>query len=406
MPRQAAPTSLNLPTLLSFNELAWVAVSAMALFSGYLLTQTGAHPAAPTEGPARAEEQAQQRLAELEDQRRNLLQQLAAASDSIATLQTRQQEWSNRLAQATAQWQEAADRLAESSRNAAEWRSRLAQTEGKLAEAESQRRDLESRLALLAASNTWLTARLQEAVKTADGRYEILVETERRLAEATHQLTAALAQLAVKPSEGSLRQELLSLRGPMSNVVILLDRSASMKDSGRWDDALRVIESWIEHLPIERCAVIAFGSDCQAIPALGEFVDVGGSSETAPSARARLLRHVRALEPGGETAMVEALEWAYQFPGVDTLILFTDGEPLDPRRANPRKAINPRREAELSSGERRRIARVQVEEALALSRKHAHIPINVVAVGDYFADWKAQFLLGLARNTHGAFLGR
>jgi hypothetical protein len=390
-------TSLNLPTLLSFNELAWVAVSAMALFCGYLLSQNS------------------------EDTTAQLQQQMTAANNDLAALRADRADLSNRLAQATADLAEARRRTAELEarlpREEARARSQpteLAQAQDEalklkrtLAEAERRQGELEARLASATELNRQLEERLREATDHADELKNELVESHRELEGVTIRLAEALGRLAQRPNEGNVRKELLGLRGPMTNVVILLDRSSSMADGRRWEDSLRVIETWLEYLPIEYCALITFSSDCQAIPGDGQYLTVGGGGDAAHRARTELIRQVRARPPKGSTATVEALQRAYNFPGVDTIILFTDGEPLDLRRVAPQKSPpGGARESQLNTSERRGIARAQIQEALALSRKHSNIPINVVALSDYFADWKAEFLLGLVRNTGGAFLGR
>jgi polyhydroxyalkanoate synthesis regulator phasin len=397
MKSDRATTSLNLPTLLSFNELAWVAVSAMALFCGYLLSETSDHSTS------------------------KLQQQLAAGHRGLAAQRASSQELSNRLAQATSELAEAARRQAQAERRIAELVSQMtqAQTEmlsltSRLSHVEEEASKLKNRLAEAQskhASATDLNARLQAQLQQVTDRLEVqkkeLAEARRELWEAANELAAVRARLAERPSEGNVRKELLGLRGAMSNVVILLDRSSSMADGRRWGDSLRVIEAWLEYLPIESCALITFSSQCEAFPPGGHFLAVGGTNEIARTARKDLIRQVRARPPDGNTATVEALQLAYSYPGVDTIILFTDGEPLDLRRAtDPKRGLMAARESELSAAERKRIAKAQIAEALALARKHPDIPINVVALADYFTDWKSEFLLGLARNTGGAFLGR
>jgi hypothetical protein len=398
MKSDRASTSLNLPTLLSFNELAWVAVSAMALFCGYLLSENS------------------------DDSTDQLRQQLAVGSSELAAQRASHQELSNRLAQALAELAVAGRRLAEAEQKMAELKSVLAQAQdevlsptGRLARTQEEAAKLKNRLAaaesqLASASdlNKRLQAQLQQATERSEAQKRELAEVQRELLEAQNQLAAARARLAERPNEGNVRKELLGLRGAMSNVVILLDRSASMADGRRWEDSLRVIETWLTYLPIENCALITFSSECETFPADGRFLAVGGTNEAARETRSHLLRQVRARPPVGNTAMVEALQKAYDYRGVDTIILFTDGEPLDLRKALKQKrgATPASNDMQLSASERKRIAKTQIKEALALSRRHPDIPINVVALADYFTDWKSEFLLGLARNTGGAFLGR
>lgn len=380
-------SSLNLPTLLSFNELAWIAVSAMALFCGYLLRpSTGPDPAAHA-------------LA-LSNQLAQATAGQRALSNELANTHSTLNQFSNALARTEKQAQSLAAELVEARTALTDVNDRLDQVNHRLAEVERQRADANQ-------SNTWLLAELNQATNR-------LARTEKereKLATNYHQasidLKRAWTQITNRPSEGNIRKELLSLRGAMSNVVILLDRSSSMSDGRRWEDSLRVIESWLEYLPIENCLLITFSTDCDVFPADERFLRLGGRDARARGARDDLLNRVRSRPPDGNTATVEALRRAYACSGVDTIILFTDGEPLDLRRAADRgRPASAKAESQLTLGERRRISQAQMEEALALSREHQQIPINVVALADYFADWKSKFLLGLANNTGGAFLGR
>lgn len=385
-----AATSLNLPTLLSFNELAWVAVSAMALFCGFLLSQ------------------------DPDDKGERLQPQLVAPNNEVIVWKVAYEKASNDLAQATAGLADTTSRLALARRD-------LAELQGRLIRAESDARSFSNRLAHSEEEAAKLRRELSEAERGRTNRTSQLVsatsvnaqlqvqlqEATERAAELERKLAEASARLAERPSEGNIRKELLGLRGALSNVVILLDRSSSMAEGRRWEDSLWVIEAWLEYLPIENCALITFSTECQLFPADGSYLAVGGTKDAAREVRRRLLRQVRALRPEGNTATVEALRRAYEYPQVDTIILFTDGEPLDLRGAADRRRTGLIvREWELTATERRKIAKAQIQEALVLARNHPDIPINVVALADYFADWKADFLLSLARYTGGAFLGR
>lgn len=386
MKRGNSGSSLNLPTLLSFNELAWVAVSAMALFCGYLLTLS-AHR--DNDEP---------------------LRQVFMWSNDVSRVNRDLNDLSNRLAQVAAERMEASNRLVQAegkvqslTEQLSRERAGFMELSNRLADAAQNMAGLETQLSSATNSNAQLRNQLQQASNRVAGLEEELRKAANGLSRSSSELAKALARLSERPSEGNIRKELLNLRGAMTNVVILLDSSASMADGGRWQDSLRVINSWLKYLPIENCALVSFSSECQPFPPNGQFLRVGG---TNAAAREGLLRQVELLQPKGNTAIVEALEKAYAYPGVDTIILFTDGEPLDLRRIPDRKRPTAAKEFELTASERRQIAKVQIAEALELSRQHEKLPINVVALGDYFVAWKADFLRGLVDNTGGAFLGR
>jgi len=195
--------------------------------------------------------------------------------------------------------------------------------------------------------------------------------------------------------EGGIRQELLGLKGSMNNVVILLDRSASMKGN-RWKSTIDVVESWLKYLPVKRCALITFNTSIELFPRYG-MLDVEGITNNN---RNLMIRAVRNLEPTGNTDTYTALSAAYSnYPDADTIILFTDGEPYVPPLNEPSEA----------SGEHRmRISRKLQTEIIQLVDKQAkNIPINTVGVGKYYENKElTEFLINLSSRTGGVFLGR
>ena len=201
-------------------------------------------------------------------------------------------------------------------------------------------------------------------------------------------------------SASQVPQELLNLKGRMNNVAILLDQSASMEEQGRWTNTVDVVATWLKHLTIKKCVLILFSDSVETIPENGGMVSI------SPAERDRLISRVRALTPRGNTATVAALSTVYDKylstdtnSSVDTIILFTDGKPFVPRagRGTGRDGFG----SDAAS-----ISRDHMRQAVALVRKHADLPINVVGLGDYFDRDQAEFLLELKNTTGGAFLGR
>jgi hypothetical protein len=108
---------------------------------------------------------------------------------------------------------------------------------------------------------------------------------------------------------------------------------------------------------------------------------------SAPQNRSKLLVLFDRLSPQGNTNTLAALRAAYAYPGVDTIFLFSDGEPdsggnvFDHRMA---------------------------KQVHALCRKHGTtVPINTVGLGNYLGNRNlGSFLETVARETGGTFLGR
>ena len=78
-----------------------------------------------------------------------------------------------------------------------------------------------------------------------------------------------------------------------------------------------------------------------------------------------------------------------EFADVDAIVLFTDGAPD-------------------ATGERAGVDSQKEILALAKSWKSSHpsARIHTVGIGDYFNPKMRDFLLGLANETGGAFIGR
>lgn len=113
-------------------------------------------------------------------------------------------------------------------------------------------------------------------------------------------------------NESELRQELLEVKGRLGRVVFVVDRSASMKQGGRWGQARKLIESWLMHLPVKEAALVVFNHSTRQFPADGSFLRLDTTN------RLHLVEPMQSLVPEGKTRTLKALKKAFGYTGVDT----------------------------------------------------------------------------------------
>jgi hypothetical protein len=189
---------------------------------------------------------------------------------------------------------------------------------------------------------------------------------------------------SAQPSAQTIHRELVGLRGRLQRVVLVVDRSKSMASGRRWEETIGTIRTWITHLAFDEAAVVLFNDTTTAYPAHGMFLVLSGSA--GGSNRAALLRQLDAVVPSGTTNTLAALQRAYAYQRVDTIILFTDGSPDRNARGFDRAMAN---------------------EIYALAQRHGReIPINTVGLGKYFDPQFGEFLRRLPDLTGGTFIGR
>ena len=221
--------------------------------------------------------------------------------------------------------------------------------------------------------------------------------------------------------EESLRQrvmlpkELLGVRGSLKKVAFVVDCSRSMQNvapiaidptqdnAGSWWQVVTgTIHLWIETLPMESAVIIYYSDDVTVFPASREFLNLNTSKSLL--GRSILGRG----EPKGATNTLLALKTAYELSGCDTIILFTDGEPNRSPDAIPVTSL---RERDLSKPEYlREYSKACWDQIFAYvqdQRKRGRVvPVNVVALGNYFDSMYGPSLVRLASSTGGSFLGR
>jgi hypothetical protein len=221
-------------------------------------------------------------------------------------------------------------------------------------------------------------------------------------------MEAAEAEKAKGIAENRIRQEaiaggqaaasdVLGFKGRFKNVVFIIDISHSMTHvtdparpghqnadfrPERWNKTKQEILTWAGNLPMKTLRVVLFHTKVTAHPGKGEFYPMEGADRSRSVAAIETV--LKKVTPDLATNTLDALAEAYKYPGVDTMILFTDGRP----QVKGRKTDDV-------------IADVQ-----RLVRQHPNIPVNVVGIGEYFEKSFADFLRDIAGTTGGEFIGR
>jgi uncharacterized protein with von Willebrand factor type A (vWA) domain len=158
----------------------------------------------------------------------------------------------------------------------------------------------------------------------------------------------------------------------------------------RWREATNVVNTWLSYLPIKNCVLVTFNDQCRVFPTDGSWFRINETN------RNTLVAQLNGLKPEGFTDTLAALQTAYRYTNVDTIILFTDGKPeRAPRDGSRQESMGGR-------GSREMIKDIHL---LCTNRVHI-IPINTVGLGDYFNPDLAGFLRQLSDETKGTFIGR
>jgi septal ring factor EnvC (AmiA/AmiB activator) len=250
-------------------------------------------------------------------------------------------------------------------------------------QANTQARDLQKRADDESARAEDYLARLRRAAELFKG----LQDDKRTLQSEVTTLEQEYRRQVAR--EATLSRELVGVQGGLKRVAFLFDASGSMKKQGtgtvdRWLEAQQIAATWLAHLDVDECVLIVYSTRVGTYPADGTFIGVSGPEGAAN--RKVLLDKLNAVQPQGVTNTLDALRKAYDYEGLDTIVLFSDGAPTSS-----------------TSGEfDPRIA----QQIYELCRQHTDIPINTIGLGDYFDANMGTFLRNLARLTGGTFRGR
>lgn len=187
-----------------------------------------------------------------------------------------------------------------------------------------------------------------------------------------------------------VNRELVGLKGKLKRVAVLFDASGSMNTQStdglgnRWAEAKRIVATWLRRLDMDECVMIVFSDNVRSFPQDGSFARLHG--EQGEAQRMRLLQMLDTVEPKGWTNTLGALRKAYEYPELDTIILFSDGAPTNANLGRFDGAV--------------------AQEIYQLCRSHSKIPINTIGLGNYFEHDLSTFLKTVAGITGGTFQGR
>ncbi|MFN9365051.1 MAG: VWA domain-containing protein, partial [Planctomycetota bacterium] len=260
-------------------------------------------------------------------------------------------------------------------------------------------RDLEAKVASLTMANSQLIDQLRvlneqvaelrasaESSRTLQERFDALRKQYDEALSDVELLTKSNA--ALRNQEFKIRRQLIGLKGEMKNVVFVVDASGSMNESDgispRWQNTSKVIKTWLELLDVEKCGLVVFNDQAISFEPEKRLFDLRGSS--GEFQRGRMLKFLNELKPGGGTNTLAGLTVAYEHEGVDTIILFTDGAP--------------------TSGSNKGFDSNQANAIYRLCQRNPKIPINTIALGNYFTEELATFLKKVVTLTSGEFIGK
>lgn len=238
---------------------------------------------------------------------------------------------------------------------------------------------------------------LKQTVWSKDRAIETLQADAAELERMKNGLAQEMRRQASEEGQAAA-SDVLGFSGAFRHVVFLIDVSGSMVSSGgtrksgsdkgtsntrRWDQTKREIVSWARHLPMESLRVVFFWDKIRESPGDGKsYVMSDGDRDKSVRELESLLSSV---SPKGLTNTPAAFAAAYSYPGVDTIVLFTDGNPNMTGSDTP----------------------ALIDKVHQLVGQHPDIPVNVVGIGEYFSDKMfAEFLLRVAGDTGGQFIGR
>ncbi len=211
-----------------------------------------------------------------------------------------------------------------------------------------------------------------------------------------------------------LNNQLLGLGGSLRNVAILVDVSKSMKSAtnslegeNSWKRTKTIIGRWLNNLDVENASLILFG-DTASVRLPMAMMDA--------EHRQKFVGTLERVDPSDEsTNFLAAFRMAYAQPGVDTIIVFSDGLPtIDVegkriegpriRRRNEEPSDYSKYRDELIQDNVRRVLEVH-RLIQQLAKEHPLVAINAIGLGDrVYTPQTGNLLNDLALRNRGVFI--
>lgn len=162
------------------------------------------------------------------------------------------------------------------------------------------------------------------------------VRSEKKIAQANEERDAAEEKAEGLEEENEqlkqVQKALTGLGGDLENVVYIFDVSGSMQETENSNIIpQKMLDSFCEKvrlLPAKQFNIVTF-SDTAEVWKSGKLLERTDSNVDAACA------FIQTLRADGRTNTHAALTSAYALPGVDTVILFTDGDPTIASPGNP-----------------------------------------------------------------------
>lgn len=245
------------------------------------------------------------------------------------------------------------------------------------------------------ASQDAASSKLKSVSEELKSVKEEIEEEKREFENTVKALGSAIENL--KDTQASLA----GIKGELKNVVFVLDLSGSMTGSlnsknelverpqlvKRFKEVKAKIAQLVERLDFEQFAIVGFGGTSDAQPRI-VFLDqawVRGTPENRANAQVTIER----WEAAGGTPTLAALQRAFQFKDVDTVILYSDGEPTIPiANGNFTKEQTEKLKAEVLAW-------------LKKENSKSKVAVNTVPIGSYNSDTLERFMRRIADENGG-----